>query len=117
MMDVSDGLAKDLSRLCLASGVGARLDLGAVPVSPALRAAAPMLGIDALGLAIGGGEDYELLATLHPDDAEAARGQLEERFDVPLTVLGTIVEGGALVAVDAEGREAPLEATGWDHFA
>ena len=85
MMDLSDGLAKDLSRLCLASGVGAHLDLGAVPVSPALRAAAPMLGIDALELAIGGGEDYELLATLHPDDAE--------------------------------GRESPLEASGWDHFA
>lgn len=117
MMDLSDGLAKDLSRLCLASGVGARLDLGAVPVSPALGAAAAMLGIDALELAIGGGEDYELLATLHPDDAEVARLELEERFDVPLTVLGTVVEGSALVAVDAEGRETPVGATGWDHFA
>jgi thiamine-monophosphate kinase len=117
MMDLSDGLAKDLSRLCLASGVGAHVDLGAVPVSPALGAAAPMLGIDALELAIGGGEDYELLATLHPDDAEVARVELEERFDVPLTVLGTVVEEGGLVAVDAEGRESPVEATGWDHFA
>jgi thiamine-monophosphate kinase len=117
MMDLSDGLAKDLSRLCLASGVGAHLDLGAVPVSPALGAAATMLGIDALELAIGGGEDYELLATLHPDDAEVARVELEERFDVPLTVLGTVVEGSGLVAVDAEGRETPVEATGWDHFA
>jgi thiamine-monophosphate kinase len=76
-----------------------------------------MLGIDALELAIGGGEDYELLATLHPDDAEVARLELEERFDVPLTVLGTVVEEGGLVAVDAEGRETPVEATGWDHFA
>jgi thiamine-monophosphate kinase len=117
MMDLSDGLARDLSRLCAASGVGARLGMGDLPVSPALLEAAPFLGLDALGLAIGGGEDYELLATLAPEDAERARDDLADRFGVPLTVVGAVVEGSGLVAVHADGRETPLAPSGWDHFA
>ncbi|MGZ5292014.1 MAG: thiamine-phosphate kinase [Actinomycetota bacterium] len=117
MMDLSDGLAKDLSRLCLASGVGARVELPSVPVSPALRDAAPSLGVDALELAVGGGEDYELLATLAPATVERARAELADRFGVTLTAVGSIVEGTGVTSVDADGREAPLEPTGWDHFA
>jgi thiamine-monophosphate kinase len=117
MMDLSDGLAKDLSRLCRASGVGARVELGAVPVSAALVDGASTLGVDALELAIGGGEDYELLATLDEADAESARRSLDEAFGVALTRVGTVVEGSGLVAVAADGDEAPLEPSGWDHFA
>lgn len=117
MMDLSDGLAKDLLRLCLASGVGARVQLERVPVARALRAGAETLGVDALELAIGGGEDYELLATLDVTDVEHARAELDERFGVPLTEVGLIVEGASLVGVDASGRTSPLEPVGWDHFA
>jgi len=117
MMDLSDGLAKDLSRLCLASGVGARIELVAVPVAEPLRAGAASLGVDALELALGGGEDYELVATLDPADAEAARRVLDERFGVTLTTVGTIIEGEGLVAVGDDGRETPLGSKGWDHFA
>jgi thiamine-monophosphate kinase len=117
MMDLSDGLAKDLSRLCLASGVGARIDLAAVPVAEPIRAGAASLGVDALELALGGGEDYELVATLEPSDAEAARRVLEERYGVTLTTVGSIIEGEGLVAVGADGRETPLGSRGWDHFA
>jgi thiamine-monophosphate kinase len=117
MMDISDGLAKDLARLCRASGVGARVELARVPVAAALRAGAETLGVDALALALGGGEDYELLATLPPEAVGPARAALDERFGVPLAEIGRIVEGSGLVAVDADGREAPLEPVGWDHFA
>ncbi|MGZ5353764.1 MAG: thiamine-phosphate kinase [Actinomycetota bacterium] len=117
MMDLSDGLAKDLSRLCLASGVGARVELPSVPVSPALRDAALSLGVDALELAVGGGEDYELLATPAPAAVERARAELADRFGVTLTAVGSIVEGTGVTSVDADGREAPLEPSGWDHFA
>jgi thiamine-monophosphate kinase len=117
MMDLSDGLARDLSRMCAAGGVGARVELGAVPISPDLRAAAAALRVDALGLAIGGGEDYELLAALAPPDVDPAREELRERFGVTLTVVGTIVDGSGVLAVDADGREAPLPPSGWDHFA
>lgn len=116
MMDLSDGLAKDLSRLCLESGVGARVELGKVPVAQALREEAGLLGVDPLELAIGGGEDYELLATIDLTDIERARSELDERFGVALTEVGVIIEGG-LVAVDTGGNEAPLEPKGWDHFS
>lgn len=116
MMDISDGLAIDLSRLCRASGVGARVDLSAVPVSEALRSAAPSLGVDALELALGGGEDYELLATIDATHLPLARRELESRFGVPLSEIGVIVDEG-LVAVDVDGNESRLEPKGWDHFA
>ncbi len=116
MMDVSDGLALDLWRLCRASGVGARVALEAVPVAAPLRELAPVLAVDPLELALSGGEDYELLATLPAEAVEPARSELGERFAVPLAEVGVVVEGEGLVAVDAEGGEGPLEPRGWDHF-
>jgi thiamine-monophosphate kinase len=116
MMDLSDGLAKDLARLCLASGVGARLEIASVPVSAALAAGAGLLGVDALELAIGGGEDYELLAALPEGALDGARRALDG-FGVTLTQVGTIIDRAEVLAVDADGRAAPLEARGWDHFA
>jgi len=116
MMDLSDGLAKDLSRLCSASGVGARVDLPRVPVAEALRLAAGFLEVDPAELALTGGEDYELLATIDLTNLARARGDLRERFGVTLSDVGVIIDEG-LVAVDAEGRQSPLEPTGWDHFA
>ena len=117
MMDLSDGLAKDLSRLCLASGVGARVELAAVPISPALASGAETLGVEALALALGGGEDYELLATLDPSRVGDVAAELAEVFGVPLTRVGTIGDAPGVVAVGEDGRETPLEPTGWDHFA
>ena len=107
MIDVSDGLALDLTRVCSASGVGVRLELSDVPVHAAA----------AEGEALGGGEDYELLATM-PSEAAAseAAAELREVFGVPLATIGTIVASG-LEAIDAEGNARPLEPTGWDHFA
>ena len=107
MIDVSDGLALDLSRLARASGVGACLSMDDVPVAEGAT----------IDDALGGGEDYELLATL-PDvgAVEAARIELKEAFGVNLTDIGRIVEGADLTAVRRDGTERPLEPTGWDHF-
>jgi thiamine-monophosphate kinase len=115
MMDLSDGLAKDLSRLCAASGCGARVRLDEVPVSDALRRAGDALGVDPTTLALSGGEDYELLATLDATAFDRARDELRERFGVTLTEVGVIIEEGVVV-VDA-GGERPLEPSGWDHFS
>jgi thiamine-monophosphate kinase len=110
MMDVSDGLALDLTRLCGASEVGARIEVARLPVHPAADVAE----------ALGGGEDYELLATLPGHDAvEAARTDLREGFGVSLSEIGDIIEAeeeAALVIVDEDGTERPLRAEGWDHF-
>ncbi len=108
MIDVSDGLALDLSRVCAASGVGARLLIDKVPVAQGANR----------DEALGGGEDYELLATL-PDRAavDAARRELGEGFGVGLTDIGEITDGGSIVAVGSDGRERALQPEGWDHFA
>ncbi|MCB1237852.1 MAG: thiamine-monophosphate kinase [Verrucomicrobiae bacterium] len=97
MMDLSDGLAKDLPRLARASGgLGYRIDFDAVP-----RRA----GRD-LAHALGDGEDYELLFTL----PTAFLGELETEWaaafpGTPLTLIGQITES----------IETPLEG-GWEHF-
>jgi thiamine-monophosphate kinase len=106
MIDLSDGLALDLSRLCDASAVGARLELERIPAHPA---ATPQE-------ALTGGEDYELLATLpSADDVATAGAQLRDAFGVPLTEIGGIIEEG-LVALDERDEERPLDPEGWDHF-
>ena len=117
MMDVSDGLALDLSRLCRESGVGARVELASVPVAPALRELASVTDADPLELALSGGEDYELLATLDHAVVNRAGSRLEERFGVALTDVGEITAEPGLVAVAQDGTERALEPKGWDHFA
>jgi thiamine-monophosphate kinase len=105
MIDVSDGLALDLSRICAAGGVGARIELAEIPVHPAAT----------LDEALGGGEDYELIATLPADAVDPAREELGASFGVPLTRIGAIIEEG-LLAADEGGAERPLRIEGWDHF-
>jgi thiamine-monophosphate kinase len=116
MMDLSDGLARDLSRLCEASGVGARVIVDAVPISAALADGASALGVDALSLAFSGGEDYELLATMPAGSIEDAASWLLEDFGVRLSVVGEVTQEPRLVSIDAEGRTSELAPAGWNHF-
>ncbi len=108
-MDVSDGLVNDLEKMCEASGVGARVRLEDVPADDALKAAFPD---DWPDLALGGGEDYELLFTA-PADVIERIGNL----DVPVSIIGDIVDGPPLVQVlDSAGNRMELGHGGWDHF-
>ena len=118
MIDISDGLALDLSRLCAESGVGATVHLPDVPVADGLEDLAKTFqgNLDPLDLALHGGEDYELLATLPPEAVPGATERLAERFGTGLSVIGTVTED-ELRAVGEDGTERPLEPKGWDHFA
>jgi len=115
MMDISDGLLLDLSRLCAESAAGARIDLSRVPVARQLAELSRVTQADPLELALSGGEDYELLATIGPGAVGDAAAKVDKRYGVPLSDIGEIVEHG-FVAVDAAGRERPIEPRGWDHF-
>ena len=118
MMDLSDGLGIDLARLCEASNVGARVSLEQLPVAGGLEALREPLGIDPRALALGGGEDFELLATLAADAVEPARSELAETYAVGLTDIGEVTDAfSGIVGVASDGTEAPLAAAGWDHFA
>ncbi len=110
VIDLSDGLARDLGRVCEASGVGARLDLPSLrrALAPDFEALCAALELSPLGLALGGGEDYVLLFTL-PRRAPARLRALGME-------IGGIEPGGKLEMRDAEGRLHPLPELGWDHL-
>ncbi len=110
-IDLSDGLALDLRRICRASGVGAEIDLAQLhrALAPRFEPLAAALDLSAVGLALGGGEDYVLLFTLRPGVAPP-RGHRALR-------IGTILDGRALRLRDAAGRRHPLPRLGWDHLA
>ena len=116
MMDLSDGLRLDLARLCRESEVGARVEVAAVPIADGVKELGSVLGVDPLDLALGGGEDYELLAAIGPEAVQRAAVRLREQCGTPLTDIGEIVEGSRVTAVDPDGSERSLEPKGWDHF-
>jgi len=109
-IDISDGLVADLDKLCEASGVGAVVRSGLLPVDARLKAAFPQ---DWLSLALSGGEDYELLFTA-PAGVISRAG---ESLNIPVSVIGEVLEGPPKVTVlDEHGDALQLDAGGWDHF-
>ena len=110
-IDVSDGLVADLGHVCAASKVGAIVRANAVPIHPQMREA---FGEDALGLALGGGEDYELLFAASDriiGEVKAAIGA-----DCPVTVIGEITGGAGVVLLGEDGKPYHIDGPGWDHF-
>jgi thiamine-monophosphate kinase len=113
-IDVSDGLVQDLGHLCRASGVGARVGVGDLPLSPAYRRAVRGRP-EPWAAALAGGEDYELAAALPP--ALLARARVAAaRARTPLTVIGRFVRGGGVSVVGPQGEPVPVPA-GHDHLA
>lgn len=106
MMDLSDGLSTDLTRLCTASGVGAQIQAEELPVSSLVERR------DALALALHGGDDYELLFAVRPGKV----GKIPREYrGVSLTCVGEIVAGKSILVVDS-GKMSPLAPGGWDPF-
>jgi thiamine-monophosphate kinase len=111
-MDISDGVASDMKHICRASHVGAVIEARLVPVNPTVKACFSTK--ETLELALGGGEDYELLFT----GDEAAIARVNAKSDIPITIIGDVVaeHPGELTVVDADGKPVALGRTGWDHF-
>lgn len=103
MMDISDGLLIDLSRLCKESKVGAKIYCKKIPVSSELRKASTKLGLSCQQLALTGGEDYELLFT-------APKAKKIKAYHI-----GDIVKSGT-VLIDKNGTESPFSLEGYQHF-
>ena len=103
-VDVSDGLARDANHVAEASDVCVVLEEGRLLADETLRAAAAALNMDAIDLALHGGEDYALLVA--------------SRVPIPgFRSIGEVRKGSGVVLRGQGGREKAIEAKGYDHFA
>ena len=114
-IDVSDGLAGDLAKLCGVSGVSAVIDAPSIPLSAAAAAllARGTVGIDEI---VSGGDDYEILCTIAEDRFEAFV-QAAGHAGVAVTSIGMVVAGSSVPRfLDGEGREIALPRLSYSHF-
>lgn len=115
MMDLSDGLAIDLGKMCESSGVGARIFAENLPVSNYLLSTAPAIGVSPAALASSGGEDYELLIAAAPENTKKLIQTVETATGTRVTEIGEFVEGNKVTLIQSDGSETSLKA-GWKHF-
>ncbi|MGB9716551.1 MAG: thiamine-phosphate kinase [Thermodesulfovibrionales bacterium] len=103
MIDISDGLLIDLTRICEESKVGARIYLDNIPISSGLKKTASYLGLSPIKMALSGGEDYELLFTTQKDKG------------VKAIYIGDITESERVI-IDPSGNKRAFSPEGYQHF-
>jgi thiamine-monophosphate kinase len=114
-MDVSDGLAGDLAKLCQASGVSATIDVARIPLSAAAVSliASGTVDIEAI---VSGGDDYEILCAI-PENRFEAFARAAGLAGVAVTTIGTVSAGKSVARfLDADGREIALQRLSYSHF-
>ncbi len=116
-MDISDGLALDLSRLCRESGVGAEIEAARIPVSEAAKKMAATSGQTPLDHALADGEDFELILVMRPEiwAGFAAYYARQGQGLAPFTCIGRLTGGRDLRLIDDRGEGRPLAAKGYEH--
>ena len=112
LIDLSDGLAADAQHIAEASNVGVDFRSDQLPIAAELAHAADLLGEDGHDLACYGGEDYELLAAVSQEAAEALCADFRRAFEAPIAIVGALEAGTPQVCLDGK----PLENSGFHHF-
>lgn len=110
-IDLSDGLIGDLGHVLAASGLGATVDAGLLPVSPAFAASTSLA--ERLALQAAGGDDYELCLCVPAARLEAARAACGA---LPLTVIGSIDAAAGLRVRDVDGAIVASPPPAYRHF-
>jgi thiamine-monophosphate kinase len=113
-MDVSDGLAGDLAKLCRASGVAAVVDVACVPLSAGARRASEN-GRKWLTMALSGGDDYEIVCTVRPAKLAAFRSAARA-LGVVVTDVGRIVRGSGASFRLPNGKPLSFARASFSHF-
>lgn len=113
MIDISDGLSSDLRHLCNESRVGALIDAASIPLDQNVVRLCGRRALDPLALALHGGEDFELLFTVAPENVS----RLPKRVDgVAVARIGEITSEPGVVRIREQNREWDLRAEGFRHF-
>lgn len=116
MLDVSDGIASDVRHICRRSGVGARVEEAALPVTPALATFLAATHADPLRYLTQTGEDYALLFTASPDGLPDLMRSFRATFDTPLARIGTVTSDRKTCIVRRDDSIQDLTG-GHDHFS
>ncbi len=113
MIDISDGLSSDLAHLCRESNVGALVQSDALPLDEDVVKLCGRRALDPLALALHGGEDFELLFTVHPEKV----ARLPKRVDgVDISRIGEITNEPNVIRIAEKNRVWELEPEGFEHF-
>jgi thiamine-monophosphate kinase len=114
-MDISDGLAGDLAKLCAASGVGADVEVARVPLSRAAQRAIAV-NLSLIETALTGGDDYEIIAAVPAAALDSLAAQARAA-GVALTEIGTIRrDAGALQFLNHAGHPLVFKQPSFSHF-
>ena len=113
MIDISDGLSSDLAHLCEESNVGALIDSASVPIDRDVIQLCGRRALDPLMLALHGGEDFELLFTVRPDNV----ARLPKRVDgVAISRIGEVTDQPGKIRIAEKNRVWDLRPEGFEHF-
>lgn len=116
MMDLSDGLARDLPKFCGASNTGCELSFESLPISVALEQFAAQENLRAADFAYTGGEDYELLVSVAPESWSMVKAEFEQRFQsTHLTAIGQLTADPDIKMIYYSLPYSPAD-YGFDHF-
>ncbi|HYO90411.1 MAG TPA: thiamine-phosphate kinase [Pyrinomonadaceae bacterium] len=114
MIDLSDGLSSDLAHLCRESRTGALIEASRLPINSSVERICGRRALDPLALALHGGEDFELLFTIHPRDLR----HLPRRVDgVPATYVGDVTHKSERIQILEGRRQWTLQPSGFMHFS
>ncbi len=111
MNDISDGLASEINEIAKASGVGIELIASNIPLSKDLLNYA---GAKALDFALYGGEDYQLVFTISPQNYNKIAQQ--QKTDIMITKIGQVCNNHEVVLIDDQGNRQELRPQGYNHF-
>lgn len=115
MNDISDGLASEVLEICEASGTGCELYRDRVPVLHSTVQVAGIAGIDPVDWALYGGEDFELVFTVHPQNVEKVSALLKNKGCSPVAVGKILPKSEGRMLIDRENKSV-LTPGGFNHF-